>query len=163
MSQIEALRARFSDLDTETLREMWATEARVEWAEKVLREELLARGVSSAELDNVASRREDIAKSAPPSTRDTLWKYGVVGRGAALFAAMAAFFLFRSLAGTHAGMYAMAVVFAVYVVVLIRRVLFQSRFRTSGGATSAMVWQCFEAVLILVAFVVIAASLPPQV
>jgi len=160
MSQTEALRERFAGLSTETLRDMWATEARAEWAESLLRDELLARGIARAELDDVASHREEIAKSAPPSARDTLWKFGFVGRMVALASTAISYFLFSSLFGTRVGTYSMAAVFAVYVVILIRRVFFQSRFRVSGGATVAMIWQSFEAVLILFALVVLAATLP---
>jgi len=160
MSQVETLRARFADLSTETLRDMWAAEARADWAENVLREELLARGVARAELDDVASNREEIARSAPPSARDTLWKFGFIGRMAALASTAIAYFLFSSLFGTRIGTCSMAAVFAVYVVILIRRVFFQSQFRVSGGATLAMIWQSFEAVLILFALVVLAATLP---
>ena len=160
MNQAEVLRKSFSEFNITALRELWATEARVEWAENVLREELLARGVSSAELDDVASRRQEIAESAPPSARDTLWKYGFVGRAVALVSAMVSFFLFNSLFGTRVGAYAMAIVFAFYVLVLIRRVFFQSQFRVSGGASFAMTWQCIEAVLVLLVFIFLAVTLP---
>jgi hypothetical protein len=159
MSQTDALRASFSDLSTATLRDLWATEARAEWAESILREELLARDVSRAELDDVAARREEIAKNVPPSARDTLWKFGVVGRMAALVSTGIAFGLFDSLFGKRVGAYAMAAVFAVYVTILIRRVFFQSKFRISGGATFAMIWQSGEAVLILCGLFVLAATL----
>jgi len=160
MNQSETLRERFSGLNTQTLRDMWAAEARTEWAENILREELLERGVSKEELDDIATRREEIAKNAPPSARDTLWKFGFVGRMAALAAAVVAYVLFKLLFGSRAGTYAMTVVFAIYTVILVRRVSSQLQVNVSGRATFAMIWQCVEAVVISLAFIVFAATLP---
>jgi hypothetical protein len=160
MNQTETLRAKFAELSTETLCNMWATEARAKWAEDILREDLLARGIARGELDDIEFHREEIATNLPPSPRDTLWKFGYVGRMAAIAGSVAAYFLFHSLFGTRAATYAMASVFAIYTVILVRRVFFQSQFRASGTVKFAMTWQCLEAVLILFGIIIIAATLP---
>jgi hypothetical protein len=160
MSEVEVLRAKFSDLNTSTLRDMWATEARASWAEKILREELVSRDVPATELDGVALRRDEIASSAPPSARDTVWKYGYVGRLLAFSSALAAFLLVRALLGARLGVCAAILVFAGYVILLVRRVLFQSQFAVSGWTMFAMVWQCIEAVLFLVGFVLVVVMMP---
>lgn len=160
MNQTEALRQKYSDLTTETLRELWANGSRADWAEMVLRDELIARGIAPSELEQIAKRREEIASSAPPSVRDTIWKFGFVGRMVAIASTFIAFILFNSLFGKRVAAYAMVFVFAIYVVILVRRVFFQSQFRIPGGATFAMIWQSAEAVLILLALVVLAVTLP---
>ena len=160
MIEVEALRVKFSDLNTATLRDMWATEARASWAETVLREELISRGALATELNDVALRRDEIASSLPPSARDTLWKYGYVGRLIAFTGALAAFLLGHALFGNRVGVCAAIVVLTVYVIVLVRRVFFQSKFAVSGWTRFAMVWQCVEAILFLLVFVLLAAILP---
>lgn len=60
--KIAGARRHFSELDTDVLREMWSAEGRMDWAEAALREELLGRGVSSDELNDIAARRAQIAE-----------------------------------------------------------------------------------------------------
>jgi hypothetical protein len=156
------LRATFAALNAETLRDMWASEARADWAEKLLREELLTRGVSALELNEIAGRRDEIARAKPPSTSDTLWKYGFAGRLIAFGSAVLVFLLVRLFLGVRAALLASTLVFGVYVVILIRRVSAQSRFNTSGWAMAVMLWQCIEAVAILAFFLFAALTIGPQ-
>lgn len=60
--QIADARRHFSKLDTGVLAEMWSAEGRMDWAEAALREELLGRGVSADELNDVAARRAQVAE-----------------------------------------------------------------------------------------------------
>jgi len=154
-SQIAGARQRFSELETDVLREMWSAEGRTEWAETALRDELLERGASAVELEDVAARRAQIAANAPPSARDTLWKYGVVGRGATMFG----IFLWCLFANAFNGSGKLAIVGAVailgtYVYVLTRRTAAQSQHEVRASASFAIQWQLCEAWLFLIGTII---------
>jgi hypothetical protein len=151
-----AARRRFSEISTEALAQMWTTDGRAAWAEAALRDELLGRGYSVQELDDVASRRESIALNAPPSVRDTLWKFGLVGRVAAVVAVS----LWTLIAhATHCPgpitfLGALAVVGA-YVYILTRRTSAHAGQDMQVAASFAMQWQLGEAWLILIGMIVV--------
>ncbi len=145
----DALRAHYSDLNTETLLDLWSNEARTDWAEEVLRAELENRGVSRSELDAVSARRDEIGKNMPPAARDTLAFFGFAGRILAIGGAVFAFVIVNAIFGMKAGMFAAAAVFAGYFCVLVRRVSYQMKFRVSGWTSFVMVWMCIEVFLIL--------------
>lgn len=153
---IDGLRARYSDLNTDTLLDMWSSEARTEWAEKLLREELEGRGISLTELDAVVAHRDEIGKDVPPTTRDTIAFFGFVGRILAICGAVLAYIIANWLFGMRTGLFASAIAFAVYVFVLVRRVSYQMQFRVSGWASFAMIWQSGEAILILIGLTLLA-------
>ena len=157
-ARVTHLRDAYADLSTDTLREMWASEARADWAENLLGETLALRGISRAELEAIAARREEITRDTPPLERDTIWKYGVVGRMAAFGGAFLGFGLLNAAFGPRVGVCAFVVAFALYAFVLIRRAFRQSKFRVAGATTFAMIWQCFEAVILLL-FSLVAAYL----
>lgn len=150
-SQIAVARQRFSELETDVLREMWSTEGRTDWAETALREELLERGASADELEDVAARRAQIAANAPPSARDTLWKYGVVGRGATMIGIILWCVLAKVLndSGKLAIVGAVAIL-GTYVYVLTRRTTAQNRHEVRASASFAIKWQLCEAWLFLI-------------
>ena len=145
------LRERYSELESDVLRQMWAAEERMPWAEEILRAELIGRGVPADELDAVAVRRSEIARDAPPSMRDTLFGFGVMGRAGAAFLAVVAGNLLGSLLGKRAAIVGVLVVAVAYAVILVIRVRRQSRHPSGALAGAAMVWQCTEACLIAAA------------
>jgi hypothetical protein len=73
----------------------------------------------------------------------------VVGRLAAFAGAFLGFGVLNAAVGPRAGVCAFVAAFGVYSFILIRRAIRQSGFRVAGGTTFAMIWQCFEAVLLL--------------
>lgn len=154
---VVAARKRLSDIDTDMLREMWATDGRTEWAEEALRLELIERGANAHELDIITTQRSAIAANAPPSVRGTLWNYGVVGR----LLTFAGVILWLLVAGfVHASsavvMTGVAVILGIYVYVLTRRTISHRRHIIAGAASFAMIWQLSEAWLILLVTVVAA-------
>lgn len=155
--QIAGARQRFSELETDALREMWSAEGRTEWAETALREELLERGASVDELEDVAARRAQIAANAPPSARDTLWKYGVVGRGLTMFGIVLWCVIAKALNGSGNLAIAGAVaILGVYVYVLTHRTIAQNKHEVRASASFAIQWQLGEAWLFLIGTIVAA-------
>lgn len=152
MSRIDDLKDRYSRLDTDALLEMWVKEERMDWAEAVLREELLSRDVAAARLDGLAGSRAEIAANAPPLVRDTVVAYGILGRAGAFFIAIAVSNIGRALVGPRVAMAGVIVVLGIYVAILLRRVVIQFRTPVGGWGGFLMVWQCVEASLILVGF-----------
>lgn len=155
MSNETALRERYSVMETEALSTLWRDEERMPWAEAILREELVARGVPAAQLDDIASRREQIARDAPPKLRDTLFGWGVIGRAMTLFVAMAAAQIAGRLFGTRGAIAAAFLVFAVYTTALVVRVSQQMKQPSGVLGGFAMTWQCIEAVFITAALGVV--------
>ena len=136
---------------------MWAADGRTEWAETALRSELLERGAHIHELDAVALRRADIAASAPPSARDTLWNYGVVGRGLTLAGVLLWVLVVHAFHGSGAlAVSGALVVLGTYVYVLTRRTAAQKKHPLSASASFIVHWQLGEAWLILVGTVIAA-------
>lgn len=159
MEQIDALRERYSELSTDALREMWSDESRVDWAEAELRRELLERGVSLAELDEIAGRRVEIALAQPPKVRDTVVAYGILGRAGALFISAGVGGVTSALLGHRAAMLAVLGVIGAYVGILYRRVFWQFRGPVGGWGGTLMVWQCVEAgIIFVVALMVVVTS-----
>jgi len=157
-SLIAAARQRFSDIDSDALKEMWATDGRTEWAETALRLELLERGAHTGELDAIALRRADIAASTPPSAQDTLWKYGVVGRGLTLAGVVLWVLVVHTFHGSGALAVAGAlVVLGIYVYVLTRRTAAQKKHPLAASASFVIHWQLGEAWLILIGTIIAAA------
>jgi Flp pilus assembly protein TadB len=156
-NSVVAARKRLSDIDTETLKDMWSADGRTEWAEEALRLELIERGANVQELDAVMMRRSEIAASAPPSARGTLWNYGVVGRILTMAGALLWFVMVHALHGpaalTASGVVA---VLGIYVYVLSRRTIAQGRHPLSGATSFVMYWQLGEAWLFLVVAVIVA-------
>lgn len=145
-SLVAAAQQRFSDIDTNALSEMWANEGRTDWAERALRLELVNRGVSEVELDTVAQRRADIAANAPPSARDTIWNYGVVGRMIAVGAVLLWVFAAYTAGGSGAiAAVGSIVILGLYVYVLMQRVAEQKKHLSTSSALFAMNWQLGEA------------------
>ncbi|HEV7776710.1 MAG TPA: hypothetical protein VGO76_07590 [Luteibacter sp.] len=153
-AQAEMARRRFAETDTGVLREMWSADGRMDWAELALRGELMNRGIGAGELDAIAARRAEIARDAPPSVRDTLWLYGLVGRVATLCVSVLAFLLLRAIGGAGMGLLGVVIVLSAYVFVLLRRTQLQQKHPAGNAATFAMAWQVGEACLILLGFVV---------
>lgn len=155
-SLVAAAQQRFSDMDTDALSEMWANEGRTDWAEQALRLELINRGVSELELDTMAQRRADIAANAPPSTRDTIWNYGVVGRMIAVGTVLLWLLGVHAAGGT--GVIAAVgsiVILGLYVHLLKQRVAEQKRHPSTSSALFAMSWQLGEAWFILALAIII--------
>lgn len=148
-------RKRLSDIDTDTLKEMWSAEGRTEWAEEALRLELIERGANTHQLDAVAARRAEISANAPPSVRGTLWNYGVVGRlltfASAILWLLVAQSLHTSSAWVITGIVA---IIGIYVYVLTSRTISHRRHAIAGAASFAMYWQLGEAWLILLIAVI---------
>jgi hypothetical protein len=156
-SLIAAARKRFSHIDSDVLKEMWSADGRREWAETALRLELLERGTHAQELDAVALRRADIAVSAPPSAKDTLWKYGVVGRGLTLAGVVLWVLVVHTLHGSGAlAVSGALVVLGIYVYVLTRRTAAQRNHPLTAWASFVIHWQLGEAWLILIGTVIAA-------
>jgi len=154
MGNVEVLRNRYAELNTDALLDLWLTEDRLPWAESVLREELASRGISETELEVGISRRADPDRSRPPQVRDTIGLYGVLGRAGAIFVAVCIGNLVGSLLGAKAAFIAVTIVAAIYVAILYRRVHMQFKSPAGGWGGVFMVWQCIEAGLILLALIV---------
>jgi hypothetical protein len=154
---IVAARKRLSDIDTHTLKEMWATDGRTDWAEEALRLELIERGANAHELDMITTRRSEISANAPPSVRGTLWNYGVVGRlltfGGVILWLLVVHAVHAPSAVVVAGVVA---ILCIYVYVLTRRTVAHKRQPVAGAASFAMLWQLGEAWLILLVAIIIA-------
>jgi len=155
-SLADAARRRFAELDTHALRDMWATEGRTEWAETALRDELIERGVRAEELDAVAIRRVEVADDKPPSSRDTIWVYGVVGRMVTLVTAGLVATMLRAVGEPKLIAFGIVLVVGTYVAILLRRISMQRKHRPGAAASFAMYWQAGEACLVLLGVMLIA-------
>lgn len=156
-NMIAAARKRLSDIDTETLKDMWSSDGRTEWAEEAMRLELIERGANEQELDAITMRRPEIAANAPPSARGTLWNYGVVGQIITLVCVILWLIIVHAAHGS--GSLAVSGVVAVlggYVYVLTHRTVAQRRHPLSGAAYFVMYWQLGEARLFLIGMIIAA-------
>ena len=151
MEQENELRRRFEEMDTPALNALWIKEARLPWAEQILRNELLSRGIEAAHLDQLASRREEIGRSAPPSASETIFGYGFLGRAGTVFIAICVANILSGLFNRKVATVGVLFVVLIYLVVLVRRVSFQLKHPTTGGAAIFMVYQCAEAIVIAAA------------
>lgn len=145
----EAAFRRYTDMSVDALRELWAKEERTDWAEAALHDALIERGVSSDELDAIVSRRAELAESSPPSTRDTIWKYGFIGRLVAFGCAVAAGAILNRLFGTTASTLGASLVFLAYVLLLGSRVSMHRGQNMRAGVRVWMYWQYIEAIIIM--------------
>src|SRR5688572_3928376 len=123
LSKEEALRAKLAELETSALLAMWKEQERLPWADEVLRDELVGRGVSPASLQGTAAARDSRTKSGDISTRETIVSFGLIGRMLAIFGALVASRILGGLVGGKAGgLGAMAVLLA-YALLLANRLL----------------------------------------
>lgn len=154
---VVAARKRLSGIDTDLLKEMWATDGRTEWAEEALRLELIERGANAHELDIITTRRSEIAANAPPSVRGTLWNYGVVGR-LLTFASVILWLLVAHLVQAISAVVVTGIVaiLGIYVYVLTHRTISHRRHPVAGVASFAMLWQLGEAWVILLVAITVA-------
>lgn len=157
-SRIVSARRRLSDIDTYTLREMWASDGRAEWAEEALRLELIERGATTNELAAIAAHRSEIAANPPPSTRGTLWNYGVVGRILTIAAIVVWLLILHAVDGpSMLGFAGAIVILGTYVYVLTRRTIAQGKHPAMWAASLLMYWQLIEAWLFLIGTTIAAA------
>jgi hypothetical protein len=150
--QMNNLRRRFADMSTEALVELWKEDGRTDWAEQVLREELLSRGVDDGDLDAGLVQRERLAADPLPKMRDSIWKYAIVGRlfayGGAIVAAIAGISI-----GPVICVLAAASVLGFYCYILVQR--YELQRKQSGNAA---VWvllcggEAFAVLMVLLVF-----------
>jgi hypothetical protein len=152
---LSVLRQRFAELDTEALWAQWRVEARVAEAEAALRQALIERGAQEAALDEIAARRAQIARDTPPSERDTLLVYGILGRFVALFLAIGVGNVVGNVLGRTPAVLAVTSIGLAYLVIMGRRALLQFRHGTSGLGGLVLAYQCIE--LLVIALVCLAA------
>jgi hypothetical protein len=154
---VAAARKRLSDIDTDTLKDMWSGDGRTEWAEGALRLELIERGVDAQELDAISIRRPEIAANAPPSVRGVLWNYGFVGRILTMAGVVLWLLIARAVHGSSTlKVSGVVAVLGIYVDALTRRTIAQSGHRVKFSASLLMYWQVIEAWLFLAGAIITA-------
>jgi hypothetical protein len=130
-------------MESDTLLDMWKQQERLPWAESVLRDELVKRGTPSDALDSAAENRG--AAAAIPDGQETFVWYGLVSRMGAGVGAIVASKLFGGLFGGNVGLVAAMLVLSIYVVVLVRRLIAQSKHSSGAGAQLVLAYQWLEA------------------
>ena len=134
------LRSRFGAMDTVTLTQMWQEQSLEPWAEKILAEELRARDISEASLQQAILLRQAPPLPTPPSITDTFVFYGLLGTFGCATLAMA---FHRMLTGTLGPVIASAAILAtliVYLIILIRRLLAHRSSTVGVGILLVLLW-----------------------
>ena len=127
-------------MDTVTLMRMWQEQSLEPWAEKILEDELRARDISEAALQQAILLRQAPPLPTPPSISDTFVFYGMLGTFGCVTFAMA---FHRMLTGTVGPVIANAAILAtliVYLIILIRRLLAHRGSTVGAGILLALLW-----------------------
>jgi hypothetical protein len=142
----ERIRARFRDLESAVLLELWQKDERLPPAEAALRSELLERGESAERLDAIAADREALARSRGPSERETILEYGLLARFATMVLVLGLGTMLSNLFGGRVAMVAVGAILLAYVGLSTRRILQQYKAGTSQAGGLLMAYQLVEGI-----------------
>lgn len=118
----EALRERFESLETDALLGIWAEGGREDWAEELLKAELVSRDVEAAQLSALVARREEVAKES--AAQAEMSGFAVMGRFGALVGTGALGGIAGGLFGEAGVVSALAIGGTVYFALLCRYIAF---------------------------------------
>lgn len=113
---IQALRERYRSLDTDALKALWCRDERMPWAEQVLRRELLERGVTGEEIDELVFLRPAIERAT--AVRIGHEEFSVFGPIGALMIGIALAAIANAVSGWRAAVIVamgVAIVFAYFM------------------------------------------------
>ena len=148
MSQPDAHPKKYNEVATELLQEMWASRDWKDATATMLRDELMARGVSARQLDEITARRKK-RKRIVDTLPDPLITIGAFGRVVAILISLPVFLLLQQFAGERAAYAGVVAVTAVYFTVLLWRVRKELRLPHPSSTHFWLTWQCVEAAIVM--------------
>ena len=148
MAQPEVQPNNYNDVATELLQEMWASRDWKDATATMLRDELMARGLSARQLDEIAAHRSK-RKRVVDTLPDPLITIGAYGRVITILICLPVFLLLQRYAGERAAYAGVVAIVAVYLIVLLHRVRQELRLPHPSSTRFWLTWQCVEAAIVM--------------
>lgn len=130
MADLESVRAHYDSLETDVLLDHWRRGGQLDWAEQLLRSELVARGITEAELDGMADERQ--AHAVERQQHQEMFDFGIWGPFVAVLLCLMLGTFMRAVFGFRAAAETVAWIAFVYAMLSVKHAIYLHRNLPEG-------------------------------